>query len=109
MLRPSKKGEQKMKDPRKIDFTLGLKAMDAKWATGETFVLRVTPASSNVHSWFYWDGDLRVVFRGGDAYDYKNVPHEVVKEFAQCVDKGESAGKFLNARIKKVYEYEKVI
>ena len=53
-------------------------------------------------------GAQNMHWEAGGAYTGELSP-AMVKEFAQCVDKGESAGQFLNARIKKVYEYEKVI
>lgn len=47
---------------------------------------------------------LYVVFVSGDVYAYKDVPEKVYKDFKASISKGT----FLNRKIKKYYESEKV-
>jgi len=47
---------------------------------------------------------LMVQFNSGSVYAYSNVPEEVYQDF---LDAG-SKGKYFNAHIKGVYQYEKV-
>jgi hypothetical protein len=47
---------------------------------------------------------LRIIFRSGMIYDYKNVPEKVFMEMKAAYSKGT----YLNQHIKPVYEFEKV-
>jgi len=58
--------------------------------------------SSNIESVGY-DGDLHVRFKGGDKiYVYADVPAELHAELMRA----ESAGRFLNQRIKGKYQFK---
>lgn len=62
--------------------------------------------SSNIASAAY-DAEtkaLTVTFNGGGVYRYKDVPAEVAAAF----EAAESPGKYLNANIKGLYDFEKV-
>jgi KTSC domain len=64
-----------------------------------------TPVSStNVAAYRYNPGKrvLQVKFTSGRVYGYKDVPENVVEEFASS----DSKGKFLNANIKHNYSLE---
>lgn len=60
--------------------------------------------SSNLKGTFHDGTDLFVLFNNGMEYRYLSVPGDVYLELRQA----ESAGKFLNTRIKPNYKYEKV-
>jgi hypothetical protein len=47
---------------------------------------------------------LRLQFRPGGIYDYRNVPSRVIDEAIEA----SSLGQFVNWRIKPYYEYKKV-
>ncbi len=47
---------------------------------------------------------LYVVFVSGDVYAYKDVPEKVYKDFKASISKGT----FLNRKIKKYYQTEKL-
>ena len=47
---------------------------------------------------------LRIIFRSGMVYDYKNVPEKVFKAMKNAASKGI----FLNTKIKGRYAFEKI-
>ena len=47
---------------------------------------------------------LRVIYKSGNIYDYKEVPEKVYNEMRKASSKGE----FLNKQIKPNYEFEKI-
>jgi hypothetical protein len=68
-------------------------------------IVEMTPVeSSNVAAVGYRDKTLYVEFKTGTIYRYKDVPEDVYTDMMQA----ESVGKFLHARIRNVYQYEKV-
>lgn len=69
-------------------------------------LIRHTPESSNVQAIAYnpTTKSVRVIFKSGVDYSYKNVPEAVWKEAL----KAESVGKFVNAELKGKYESEKL-
>ena len=64
----------------------------------------LTPESSNIVKWKYEETTLTVEFKGGAQYQYLEVPQRVIDVF----EKAESAGSYLNKRIKGTYEFVKV-
>lgn len=59
---------------------------------------------STAIEWAQWkDGVLSVKYRGGDAYDYLDVPEEVYRRYKATVSKGQ----FINFEVKPNYRYEK--
>jgi hypothetical protein len=59
---------------------------------------------STAIEWVHWkDKVLSVKYRGGDAYDYFDVPEWIYAEFKSASSKG----RFINAIIKPNYRYEK--
>jgi KTSC domain len=63
--------------------------------------------SSSVIKYFRYDAArrrLRIFFRSGFVYDYKNFPEELYKDLRNAFSKG----KFLNEQIKGKYPFEKV-
>jgi hypothetical protein len=62
---------------------------------------------SSVIKYFRYDAAnhrLRVFFKSGIAYDYKNFPEELYENMRKAFSKG----KFLNEEIKGKYPFEKV-
>jgi KTSC domain len=62
---------------------------------------------SSVIKYFRYDvasRRLRISFKSGIAYDYKNFPEELYKDLRNAFSKG----KFLNEKIKGKYPFEKV-
>jgi hypothetical protein len=60
--------------------------------------------SSAAIEWAHWkDNVLSVKYRGGDAYDYFDVPEEVYREMKASASKGQ----FVNWIIKPSYRYQK--
>lgn len=59
--------------------------------------------SSNVKSVGYEDGVLEVEFKGG-LYRYSEVPRSLFDELLDA----ESVGKFINDRVKPVFDFVKV-
>lgn len=47
---------------------------------------------------------LEATFNNDRIYHYTNVPHKIWKQFLEIIDDGESAGAFINQRIKPFYE-----
>jgi hypothetical protein len=59
---------------------------------------------STAIEWVHWkEGVLSVKYRGGDAYDYYDVPEWIYGEFKAAPSKG----RFINFVIKPNYRYEK--
>lgn len=57
---------------------------------------------STAVEWTQWkDGVLSVKYRGGDAYDYLDVPEAVFRELKAA----RSKGRFVNFEIKPRYRY----
>lgn len=67
-------------------------------------MLTVNVISSNIQSLGYSLGALFVKFNNGSTYKYKGVPFSVYRE----LESAESVGKTLNAKVKGVYEYERL-
>jgi hypothetical protein len=54
--------------------------------------------------WANWkDGVLSVKYRGGEAYDYLNVPEAVYRKYRAATSKGQ----FVNFEIKPKYAYRR--
>lgn len=64
------------------------------------------PPSSQIAEIIYSDSDmtLTVSFQRGGVYVYKQVPSDVADGFSQTT----SAGRYLNAFVKDVYDYERI-
>ena len=59
---------------------------------------------STAIEWAHWkDNVLSVKYRGGDAYDYFDVPEEVYREMKAA----QSKGQFVNFVVKPGYRYQK--
>ena len=59
---------------------------------------------STAIEWAHWkDGVLSVKYRGGEAYDYLDVPEEVYRRYKATLSKGQ----FINLEVKPKYRYEK--
>jgi hypothetical protein len=59
---------------------------------------------STAIEWAHWkDNVLSVKYRGGDAYDYFDVPESVYREMKAA----QSKGQFVNFVVKPNYRYEK--
>jgi KTSC domain len=60
--------------------------------------------ASSAIEWTSWRGNrLTVAYRGGEAYDYFDVPEEVYRDFLAA----ESKGQFVNFIIKPHYRCQK--
>lgn len=54
--------------------------------------------------WAHWrDGVLTVKYRGGEAYDYFDVPENIYRQYKAAVSKGQ----FVNLVIKPNYRFKK--
>ena len=60
--------------------------------------------SSNIDMIGYDDNQIFVQFKGGGIYKYNKTDLDVFNE----MKKSESVGKFLNTKIKNVYEFNKL-
>jgi hypothetical protein len=59
---------------------------------------------STAIEWAHWkDNVLSVKYRGGDAYDYFDVPEEVYRDYKATMSKGQ----FINFVVKPNYRYQK--
>jgi len=60
--------------------------------------------ASSAIEWTGWRGNrLTIGYRGGDAYDYFDVPEDVYRDFLAA----DSKGQFVNFVIKPRYRFEK--
>lgn len=91
-----------IKDFKSIKAELGTPQEKTSAAKGAV----ITPQSSNVSGYEYDapNKSLRVTFKNGGIYNYKDVPSKAVK----ALSRNKSVGKTLNRLIKSNYEYEKV-
>lgn len=65
----------------------------------------LTPVTSSNVEAVGWEADtLRVRYKNGGVYDYRGVPERIFQELLAA----ESAGKFINSRVKNVYSFTKV-
>jgi hypothetical protein len=69
-------------------------------------VTHLTPQSSNVHGYSYDRGSktLRVNYKSGGSYEYKDVDPKIVK----ALRRNKSVGKTINRLVKPSHEHEKV-
>lgn len=59
---------------------------------------------STAIEWAHWrDNVLSVKYRGGEAYDYLDVPEEVYREYRATLSKGQ----FINFVVKPKYRYKR--
>ncbi|SCC15561.1 KTSC domain-containing protein [Chitinophaga costaii] len=72
-------------------------------------VWRATPRSKSILMAGY-DARRRVmtvVYTGGTAYDYQDVPSSLWEQYENEIDNGGSAGAFINNEVKPYFRFDK--